>query len=460
MQRSMARSFRSWTIPIIWIAIAGCYQSQNVLTTRDGGGSGPPDSGPAWNGGPPPTVDAALPPIDEPEVGPDERPSDDPGAGAWMDPPVSSNPCCEMGELVGLGDPTHQAFPPLVAWGGDAWGVVWAEQGAPADDPSEPDHVIFAQLGADARPIGAPTSVWGLGVPEALAYASDRYAIGARRPGRAAMNSYLGLLGPTGALVDFVPVDEFVDAVARYPVAHAWVALTGSGPMSLRRYDDALDPVGAPIDVGEGFAIYSGLVALKSRLVAVVPTLDGVMHATFGGSELVPVSNGLLVRPGTYTNASGFEELGLATAATAMRDTVVAVVMDGTDLWSVVYDPFFDAIVNGPTRVVRTPALDGLDVAGDPEGGTVGVCYVDGDGPYGGYRDGTPQESTRIRFVLLGPDGTQLGTPVTIADTEGLRPLSCAVAAAGRDAYVVAFWDRWTFVDHFPIFARRVDVRR
>lgn len=399
-------SFGSFGSLLISVAIAGCFQSQDVLSTRDAGAA-PPDTGPAWNGGPPLTVDAALPPIDEPEVGPDERPSDDPGAGGWIDPPpASSNPCCDLGELVGLGDPTHQSFAPVVAWGGDAWGLAWAETSAPADDPSEPDHALFAELDADARPIAPPASVWGLGFPTALAYESGRYAIAAREPGRnPGPASYVGVLDPTGALVDFVAVDEFVHGVERYPAAHAWIALTASRVTSLRRYDDALDPVGAPVELSENVGLYAELVALKSRLVAVLPAPDGVMHATFAGSELEPVSTGLLVRPGTYTSSGGFEVRGNASAATAMRDTVVAIAMDMTDVWSVVYDPFRDAVVSGPMRIARSPA------------------------------DGGPDEA---------PDGW---------------PRQCAVAAAGRDHYVVAFWQNGGGPEH-PIYARRVDVRR
>lgn len=450
------------------ITAGSCYQAQDVLFTMDAGRGGAEDAGRRWEGGPPPTVDAALPPIDEPDVGPDERPSDDPSAGGWIDPPpASSDPCCDVGELVGLGDPSRQAFPPLVAWGGDAWGVAWADQAAPVfDHETDPDHALFAQLDTDARPIMPTARIWGLGRPFALAYASGRYAIAAFPPGINTDFSYLGVLHPAGALVDYVAVDvgEQIQDVSRFPAAHAWVVMTRRGPgASLRRYDDALDPVGDPIPLGDIRADYGAtLVALKSRLVAVVPTREGVQHATFAGSELEPIGAGLLVRPGTYRSEYGVDELGVATAATAMRDTVVAIAMDTTDLWSVVYDPFRGEVVSGPMRIARSPAYLGHDVAGDHEGGTVGVCYPDGDAPYGGYHGDPPTPGPapdRVRFALLGPDGAPLGTAVTIASGL-LNAVSCSIACVGRDRYAVALWDADGLDPGFAIFAATVRVRR
>lgn len=272
--------------------------------------------------------------------------------------------------------------------------------------------------------------------------------------------AYLGVLHPAGALVDYVTVGESIWDVARFPAAHAWVVINRLG--ALRRYD-ALDPLGDPIPLGDIW-VGSGvaLVALKSRLVAVVPTREGVSHATFAGSELEPIGAGLLVRPGTYRSEYGVDEVGVATAATAMRDTVVAIAMDRTDLWSVVYDPFRGEVVSGPMRSARSPAYLGHDVAGDHEGGTVGVCYPDGDAPYGGYHGDPPSPGPapdRVRFALLGPDGAPLGPPVTIAS--GLfNAVSCSIACVGRDRYGVALWDADGLDPGFAIFAATVRVRR
>ena len=71
-----------------------------------------------------------------------------------------------------------------------------------------------------------------------------------------------------------------------------------------------------------------------------------------------------------------------------------------------------------------------------------------------------PSEPDAVRFFLLGPDGAPLGSSVTLVT--GMRWISdCAVAAAGRDTYVVLWWR--IFSDDFytySIYATSVRVRR
>ncbi|MCZ7678401.1 MAG: hypothetical protein M5U28_06345 [Sandaracinaceae bacterium] len=90
----------------------------------------------------------------------------------------------------------------------------------------------------------------------------------------------------------------------------------------------------------------------------------------------------------------------------------------------------------------------------------MGVCYPDGDAPYGGVgEDGFPSgpPPDRVRFALLGPDGAPLGPPINIAS--GLpNAMGCAIASAGRDRYVVALWDPGG--SDQAIFAATVRVRR
>jgi hypothetical protein len=281
--------------------------------------------------------------------------------------------------------------------------------------------------------------------------------------------SYLGILTEAGALADVTVVPETATQVVRFPAAHAWVVATflSTGGLTvdvgLRAYDDALDEIGGAIPLGVSPPDRPlALVSVKSRIVALRATEDGIVQATFAGDALERVSEGALMRPGTYVDERGEPRVGAAIAATASRDTVVAVAMDRTNLSSVVFDPFSLAVTDGPTVLAQSPADGGHAIAADAIGGTLGVCYPDGAGPYGGYvgedRAGPP-DADSVRFALLGPDGARIGEPVTIA-TDLRYVAACAVAAAGRDRYVVVFWNAARDSRRHSILAAAVTVRR
>ena len=487
---TLSRASRASLAVLVCFSANGCYLSHGAPSGADAGpravdprrdtGPTPRDAGARADAAVPlpPTIDASLPPLDEPDVDPDGRPSDDPGADDWLDPPApSGDPCCVVGDVVGLDDPTHQASVPVVAWASDSWGVAWADSSAPGL-PGEPDHALFVRLDGDARPLMPRRTITGVGYPTALVYAPGRFAVGLHRTGwPPSYDTYLGVLDRNGGLVDVTAVPEIVSAVARFPLAHAWVAATRDGragaetaPVRLRAYDDALDATGDALELGSNRADHTiGLASLKSRVVALRATDEGVMQTTVGSATLEPVSEGLVLRAGTYLDERGGPHVGAMLAAAALRNTVVVVAMDRTDVWSAVFDPFVGAVTAGPTRVATSPSYGPFGAGADDVGDPVGACYSDGAGPYGGYvnvmgegrraiRTGPPAPD-RIVFALLGPDGTLIGEPVTVA-SDLHYVAACAVASAGLDHYVVVFWNAdWDGPRH-SILAARVDVRR
>lgn len=481
----------AYPLAVVILALAsgtGCYLSHE---RPNDAGLGPPrmDAGPpsARDLGPdvrldggslPPTIDASLPPIVEPDVPDGARPSDDPDASTWGDPPPTSggDPCCTVGESVGLDDIANQAGNPVVAWNGATWGVAWYDQPPPGAGRA---GAVFLELDATAHPLRPRVPIDGMGSTSALVWYGGRYLLAASPPGwRLPPPSFVGVLDRRGALADVTLVPETAKALARFPAAHAWAVATyedtGSEtrPVRLRLLGDDLDAVGSAVELGEATVDTSvAIVALKSRLVALRVTEDGIVQHTFAGAGLAPISTGVALRSGTFLDEYGIPHVGQALAATGMRDTAVVVTMDRSDVWTVVFDPFADAVVAGPTRIAPSPAAGGLAVAADNAGGTLGVCYADGEGPYGGYVIGGgdpgdprpprfgPPDPDSIRFALLGRDGARIGAPVTVA-TNLRYVASCAVAAADADHYVVVYWNAARDAPRHSILAATVTVRR
>ncbi|MDQ3036228.1 MAG: hypothetical protein M3Y87_27755 [Myxococcota bacterium] len=419
--------------------------------------------------GPPPTpmpIDGGPLPDDEPDVVPGERPSDDPSAGGWIDPPpAGSNPCCDVGEVIGLDDPERPTTRPVIAWNGREWGVAWQDEertGAP--DPAF--RVRFRRLDRAARPTSAAADVPGVsGFPSALAWGGGRFGLLTTAPEDArvvAPSATLAVLDAEGRLVDWAPVaaSEHGGALARYELAHGWAMATyrdidggGRGESRLVVYGGALD-LRAERSLGETRYhdhVSLAIVSMKSSLVVAQSRDDGIALRTFTGGTLDEGPSALFDAGLALAPPRGTGGAAGALGATRFRDTVV-VAANGSDAIRVaVFDPYRGALLGSPAVVGTTTMSTSPGIGADDQGGTIGICYptsVEG-----------ATEPNGIDFVLIGPDGARIGAPVTIAD--GLSFVTaCAVGASGRDEYTVVFLvASWSSPRH-SIRAARVRVRR
>ena len=363
-----------------------------------------------------------LPPSDEPDVEPGERPSDHPDADEWIDPPSAGDddPCCEVGELVGVGEPGRRGSSPIVAWNGVEWGTAWFDE-----------RVVFRRLDVNARPaselVVVPTPIGELGE---MAYGNHRFAMVRGEP------SLGGVVVVTrdGALLDDVPLPDGLAgrSIARFPLTHGWAAI---GTRSL----DGTVALGEMIVFDEGFALVArhdlGLIqpggfgfdpavtSAKSVLVAATADPDrGTVVRTYGGRA---VERQEQVVAG---------ELGGELVATTLRDSVV--VVGRTDEGVVrarVWDPFARTFRSDVVQLDRADGDQGLGVAADDRGGTIGVCHPKRLAPGEGNPDA-------VVFALLGPEGQPLGDPI-VAGSGYDYVAACAVAAAGQDRYALLIWD-------------------
>jgi hypothetical protein len=444
---------------------SGCYLAHGrdapAASERDAS-PGAADAGPGHDAGAPRTeTDAGAPPLppppplpdDEPDVGPDERPSDDPGAAEWLDPPRGFGVCCEVGEVVGLDDVTRQGSPPRVAWDGTEWGVTWADQASPSPESAGPPRTLFRRLDADARPtIGAVTVDEVGAAPTAMAYGNHRFGVVSvtgrfrHRPGRLFVIDRAGLIRDERAFPDRLGGV----AIARHPAVHGWATVANGD-----------DPEGDGTARAHLLVFDEALAELARRELEWVRT-DGASSAIVASKSVLVVASGqpsAVIR--TYTGAS-IEEvdatdvgpLGTELAGAAFRDTAVFAARDygRGPLRTIVWDPFERRVVSPPQIVAPTRSGQGLGIAGDSVGGTLGICYPTGGGE--GFRD-----PDALTFMLVGGDGAPIGAPVVIAS--GFRYVaSCAVASAGLDMYVVAWWNAAPEEPRHSILAARVSVRR
>ena len=441
--------------------MAGCYLSHGREAPSGRDSDAAPraaDSGSAVDAGAP-VLDASTPPSpplpplpdDEPDVGPDERPSDDPDADEWMDPPSGLGTCCEVGEVVGLDDIERQASRPRVAWDGTEWGVTWGDQPAPSAGGLL--RLLFRRIDGDARPtIGMVTVDEAGAAPTAMAYGNHRFGITTvtgrtgPRPGR------LVVIDRDGRIRDErrFPDDLGGVAVTRHPAIHGWATVATEsdpeGDSSTRAHLLVFDESLAEITRQELESVHtdtagSAIVASKSVLVVASGEASTVIR-TYRGPSIEEV------------DVTDVGLLGPELAGAAFRDTIVFAGREfgRGPLRTVVWDPFERRVISPPQNIGPTRSGSSLSIAADSIGGTLGLCYPTGGGE--GVRD-----PDALTFVLLGPDGAPIGAPVVVAS--GFRYVaSCAVASAGPDTYVVAFWNAGWDSPRHSILAVRVGVRR
>jgi hypothetical protein len=372
---------------------------------------------------------------------------------AWSDPPPPSDQaCCQAANLVGIDDPQHQASPPYVAWNGRGWAAAWEDQ--------ETGRPTLRLIGADALPTGALVPVPGQqAMPSALAFHGGRYALLAgHAPFTPETQGSITLLDGAGAVLvqKPLPMADYGGAITRFPAANAWALATyhdldgGVGGASrLVLYDDQLARTGPEIDLGR--TLYADwrsiqIVALGDSLVVAQPTEQGIRVRAFTGASLLP-GRSVMIGPEPAP-----AEPVTAIGAAGLRGRFVLGAMDGQTVRVWVYDPAKGALVSGPVVIAQSTGERTPGMAADEAGGTVGICFPDGEVP-------SMRDADTFRFAIVGPDGALRGQPITLA--AGLRyAAGCSVAAGGRDEYVVTLWNAARDEPRHSILATRIRVRR
>ena len=368
-----------------------------------------------------------------------------------MDPPEPrSGACCDVGDIVGLDDEMRQASPPLVAWDGTEWGVAWTDM--PALDVA-PARAVFRRLDVDARPVTDVASFGGIDTwLAAMAYGNHRFGVVTSSGYRDERPAGLYVVDRDGALVTstLLPEGLWGLTVTRHQLVHGWAAMTrttdeegdGRTESELVVYDEALRLVAQHrLDAIETDGPGTAIVSLKSALV-VASGLGRTILRTYEGYSIDEVDQ----------TEVGF--VGTELAATRFRDSVVLAGRNYAvgPLRTMTWDPFARRVSAGPREIATTEGGQGIGLAADDVGGTMGLCY-----PVGG---GTTRDADAVMFVLLDPHGAPLGEPVVVGS--GFRYVaSCAVGSSSRDTYVVLWWNAaWEPPGRHSILAARVTVRR
>jgi hypothetical protein len=389
--------------------------------------------------------DAGVPPLpdDEDDVPPDSRPSDEPHP-PWGDPPDldRDEPCCEVGEVVALDDIDDRIEDTerlALAFSEGEWGITWPLYYG----MDRPEDAAFRRIDTDARPTTGLRMLEGFH-PIALAWGNHRFAIPANgwgpNPGVLVTTSRDGaLLSTTTLASNFLATD-----VVRHAASHAWavIGMYAHGDDPRTRSLFTVDDRGAvhERDFGrvDGWSAHTGsVVSVASRLVTIEPGMLDLTIRSFANGSLDPL-------PPTVI------DLGGTVGATRFRDTVIVATRAQRAtgaLMTYVYDPFDAALLRGPTETLRVARDARYDLAGDDEGGTIGVCW----GAEG-------EDRGEVRFMVLDADGNRIAASVRVARGYERAPW-CAVASSGRDTFVLA-WGNSPWVVHNRIHATTIRVRR
>jgi hypothetical protein len=449
------------------LLLIGCA-ADATLPPTGGGGSGAPSG--------------SAPGTTEPSTGAASKPSEQPSATRWMQPPAASpNACCDVGALQGLDDPDSQASPPSVAWNGERWTVTWADFDGHAPWSARTPTVRAVDGNGDPAgdrlTLSGPAAQPMAGIPTAVGWGGDRFALVAATPAgfrTPALDALVLLVDEQGALREFRAIDRAGGGGALTRLATGWAVLTyddpdggTSGSSRLVVLDDGLRPAGREIDLGRSlYADFQSVavIAVGDRLVTVQATDGGIRVRTFVGRALEePAGLASVIPAGSSENPSVPRDrtgapIGAAIAPIAtvgagrLRDRVIIAATDRASVRTWAFDPFSGA-VSGPNTVGTSTAYRSPAVSGDDVGGTAGICFTDGPD--------SRRDADSLRFSLVGPDGQPRGEPITIAT--GLRYVaSCAVSAGAPDEYLVALWNAakdFTMVRP-SILVARVQVRR
>lgn len=397
--------------------------------------------------------DGAPFPDAEGPVAPGERPSDDPGAADWLpSPPASDDPCCTVGEIVGIDDPVDEVTMPVVAWNGSGWGVAWRDF-----EHVEPHDLIgFRSISELAEPLGSVSLLDGIvGIPAGLAWGNGRYALLLTHG-----SSMLVILDRDGLprMARGFP-RAYDGAVARYVIARGWVVATidedeDAGEdrrhAHLELYDDALRRVGPSRELGPALNLDRwsiDLVDMRSRFVVLQAAPDGVWIRTYEGAGLAPVHEDL--RSMNFGAPRGGVPSASVLMGARLRDEVMTTFIEHGSLWSLSIDPWTNEL-GEPVSLVEIRHAYSPAIAGDDKIGVAGICFVDG-----GTADGNPEE---VWFAAVNTSGQLVGAPVRIA--RGLDfAASCEVASGVAGEFFVIWWAASTSTPRHSVLGARVTLR-
>ncbi len=407
-------------------SLTGCGSSYEVGDPNDTGPEVPADSGgydlldaatlpPGDDAGPSvddadvPSVrvDAAIP-NDEPDVPPDARPSDDPSAAGWIDPPVLGvdQDCCTASPTVQLAndDEDQHDSGGLVVWTGRDYAAVWQGSNGP----------VLRHLDRSAQPITARREL-------------DATAVAAIGWGHHQLAAVTSTPAMTPSAITFFDRDgdwlgtaqsapsPILASVTRHAAVHGWMSVgtlyEETAAAQYHRYlvsvVDGQPPAAMLLGRAEGYGQGRAVVvSVASRLVSVEPSQTATVVRAFANAALTPST------PFTL-------DLGNDSSAARLRDTVMIIARPlGHAAETLVFDPFTNTMIGAPTTLDWTD--DYFELAGDDIGGTVGVCFRDGDA---------------LQFELLGPDGARIGRAINLASVDMYA--SCAIASGAQDEFLV-----------------------
>lgn len=379
-----------------------------------------------------------APVVDEAILGP--RPSDASSARAWIgSPAVDTTPCCDVSEIVALGDEPRHVSMPVITWNGESFGAVWSVLGEPGE--AFCPHAIYQELDTNAQPVTPEHLLQGLHEPAAIAWADGRYLLAAGAGGPA---NYLLIFDRAATITELTMPADLVTAVARSASAHAWIIATHAyaldewSPSGLSTLDDRLAVTRTvPLEP----------VASASALrLAVIGTLVVVQGERRRGTELDVFEGPTLTPMGRVTGSAAGGWL------VASRDVSMTAGIASGAVHTLASDPF--AMTERGARDVASPAperslvRDGA-MAADDHGGTTAICWIE-----------SPAHGDDVlRVMLTDADGRGIGTPIEIAGgPTAPEPSTCALASNGADDYLLMFTSEAPGGD--SLFAASLHVRR
>lgn len=415
--RSMGRvATRRRIVALQVLALAGCGGRTSPLAD-DGGpideadGGSEPDAGGEGEG------EGCW----QLDLGPDARPSDYPEADEWVDTDPSglgdSEPCCELvGGAVEITDGQHGGGSPNVAWDGDGWGVLWADQG----------WLTFRTLDAFAAAGGPPIRIGDrAGVTSVSLEWAGCFALAGS--GFRATPGSVGVMDEDGALlagITYLPGEAHGRDIARYAHGRGWIEVHRFRRDDQSVYEalwvDDAAAASAPLEIavaGEDAGGEPHVVGSRSLATFVWPSSGGVWARSVAWPDVAGARPAWrVVEPATSDHA--------IVAAAAYRDAVAIASHDGT-VQVALFDPWTDQLLAGPTVLGNDAYADvsGAGIASAQERGFLGLCYPTAEGEPG------------LAFVLVGPDARPWGEPVTFPTDWGSTE-SCAVAWSGREFLV------------------------
>lgn len=403
-------------------------------STRDGAIA---DTGPRLFDG------APFPDAEEGPVAPGERPSDDPSADDWLpSPPASDDPCCTVGEIVGIDTLEDQGGVPAIAWNGNGWGVAWN-----SFRDFTYHQLAFRSLSETAEPIGSVSFFEGFaGTPRGLAWANGRYGL------LVTNSSVLAVLDRDGLPRTALSLDRFHDgALSRYVNAHAWVVATvdEENDTRLAMYDDSLREVGRSYALGETMPLDRwsiDMVDMRSRFVVLQAAPSGVWIRTYEGPDLDVIDERL--REMDFGAPRGGVPSSSTLMGSRLRDQVMTAFIERGSLWAMSVDPWTHEL-GEPTELVEVRHAYNPGVAGDDKQGVAGICFIDGGA------DGNPDE---VWFAAVNTSGQMVGAPVRIA-TELDFAAACDVAAGDAGEFFVIWWAATGRTPRHGVLGARVTLR-